>query len=895
MDSNNSHLTTSLDQAWAFSAQECLGLLSSSSNNGLSTSEASLRRSHFGENKLIERPPRSVFQVIIDQLKGFLNALLGIAAVGAWAIGNIKDASMIAAVVVFNTILGFLQEYKAEKTLAALKGMIPLRAQVRRNAIVSEIAASEIVPGDIVLLDAGSRVPADGRLLVAQSLEINESALTGESIPTIKRNDIRLDKTTAIADRSNMAFMNTVVTRGRAEVLVTATGLSTEMGKMAEMIGSIELPPTPLQKQLDHLGKRLAAFAVGIVSLIGIFEYFRGDSLTQIAMESISLSVASMPEGLPAVVTVTLALGLYRMAKSRAVVKRLAAVETLGSTNVICTDKTGTLTLNKMTAEKFWIYPQTTDLTKKLVRMSNHQADNFIFPLALCNDVQLQETNLIGDPTETALVKLSLELENDVLRIRKNNPRIAEIPFESERKYMATFHLGKHAINMYAKGAPDVLLSHCRRIYTQDGFIPLTEDLLGKVQAQLNGFAGQGMRVIALASREIKSEDFSVESNLVNEVKELDFIALIGLIDPPRAEARFAISTCKTAGIDVKMITGDHSDTALAIARELGLSGSAISGTELALMSDSELSERISGISVFARVAPEHKLRIVRALKASGKIVAMTGDGVNDAPALKASDIGIAMGSGTEVAKEAATMVLLDDNFETIVKAVLEGRTIYDNIIKFVRFQLSTNFGALLTIFLAPILSLPSPLSPIQILWVAMIMDGPPAIALGLDPSNDEIMKRPPRSFDERILSWTRLRTLLFYGIVMATGTLSLLSLGVQDGDITKATTLAFTTFVLFQFFNAFNARSEGRSAFGYQLFTNFRLWGALAVVVSLQVLVVHWNVLQDFFGTVPLTAKEWGLAVGVSSILLVLEELRKLAVRLWQIAFHSPTRTITH
>lgn len=879
-DSSTSTSKKTFFTSWAMPVENCL-IQFNSRELGLTGEEVNSRLAQFGPNQLTERPPRSVFRVVFDQLRGFLNLLLGIAAIAAWSIGTLKDAIMIAAVVTFNTILGFVQEYKAEKTLAALKAMIPRRTNVRRDGKTFEVAAEDIVPGDIILLDAGSRIPADGRLLLSQSLEVDESVLTGESLPTIKRQDVQLDSNAPISDQVNMAFMNTVVTRGRGELLVTGTGANTEIGKMAEMIGSIELPPTPLQKQLDQLGKRLAAFAVSVVAVIGVFEYFRGDSLNQIAMESISLAVASMPEGLPAVVTVTLALGLYRMAKKRAVVKRLAGVETLGSTNVICTDKTGTLTLNQMTAEAFWIHPQTYDARDAT------SEKNILFaalrePLGLCNDAQMNNGKFVGDPTEVALIKLAMDLGFNPVKLRQTRPRIAEIPFESHRKFMATFHssLDGNVIDVLVKGAPDIILNHCDQILTAEGCISLNDKMIEEVKQKIANFARRGMRVLAVASKTKRSSEFSLSGDLLLEIDQLTFIGLIGLIDPLRAEAKAAIERCKHAGIEVKMITGDHLETAIAIARDLGLEGEAITGADLVQIDDEDLSKRISQISIFARVAPEHKLRIVQALKSNGKVVAMTGDGVNDAPALRAADIGIAMGSGTEVAKEAATMVLTDDNFATIVQAVHEGRTIYDNIVKFMRFQLSTSIGALLTIFFAPILGLPSPLQPIQVLWVAMIMDGPPAIALGMDAAEEEIMARPPRPLGMQILSWQRLRSLLFYGAIMAAGTLFLLHIKLLNGNLQQATTLSFTTFVLFQFFNALNARSEGHSAFGPQLFTNYRLWTALVVVVSLQVLVVHWSPLQKLFGTVPLGLSEWSFAIGTASSLLLLEEIRKWLMR---------------
>ncbi len=699
---------------WAISFDDYLRSLGSYSG-GLDEKEVQTRLARVGSNRLAERPPRSAVRVILDQLKGFLNALLGLAALIAWSIGNNKDAMMIAAVVIFNTVLGFLQEYKAEKTLAALKRLIPRKTRVRRAKEVTEVPAEAIVPGDIILLEAGNRIPADGRLLSSHSLEVDESSLTGESIPALKSASMSLDQDTPVSDRENMVYMNATVTRGRAEFVVTATGINTEIGRMAKLIGAMELPPTPLQRQLDSLGKRLAVFAVGTVSVIAFFEYLRGDTLSQIAMESISLAVASVPEGLPVVVTVTLALGVFRMAKHRAVVKRLAAVETLGATSVICTDKTGTLTLNQMTARALWYDGKSYDVAVAIPEKGHFDFVNFAKALALCNDVQIHENHLMGDPTEVALVKLVLDFGLSVESIRKDCPRIAELPFESERKYMATFHAlassEMAAAESYFKGAPDVILSRCSRISSCKGFTSLDDGQRENIQRKLNALAERGMRVLAVASKDIPHFQFSTQEALNAHFNNLDFIGLIGLVDPPRPEAREAIRLCNHAGIEVKMITGDHRETALAIARDLGLKGEALTGKELSVISDEDLAARIVQVSVFARVSPEHKLRIIRALKTNGKIVAMTGDGVNDAPALKAADIGIAMGSGTEVAKEAATIVVTDDNFATIVRAVREGRTIYENILKFVRFQLSTNFGALLTIFFAPIFGLPAPLS----------------------------------------------------------------------------------------------------------------------------------------------------------------------------------------
>jgi Ca2+-transporting ATPase len=858
---------------------------------GLEKAEADRRREEFGPNRLPAEPPRSPWAVAFAQLRGFLNLVLMCAAVLAGVIGDVKDAVLIGAIVIFNTALGFLQEHRAERTLAALKAMVALRARVLRGERAQEVPADQLVPGDVVLLEGGDRVPADGRVIEAHTLEVDESALTGESVPVTKRAQALVAAASPIAERANFAFMNTVVTRGRGVLLVTATGKNTQMGQVARMLDETIQPRTPLQRQLDQLGRRLAAIAVVVVTIISAFELLRGDRLANIAFEAIALFVAAIPEGLPAVVTVTLALGLHRMARHRAIVKRLAAVETLGCTTVICTDKTGTLTMNQMTARALWCRAARFSVSGEGYRAegtieSSEAPAGGVAPdlaplavaMALCNDSRLHEGKLVGDPTEGALLVLSQKAGLDVEATRARLPRVAEVPFESGRMFMATFHTEGEAMRVFVKGAPDVVLGRCDTLLGSRGAEPLDDGLRRAVVDENERMASRGLRVLAVASHSIPAASSSPGSDPIPHVSGLTLIGLVGLMDPPRPEARQAIEQCKAAGITVKMITGDHRGTAGAIASELGLRGEVVDGAELDHMSDERLAARIEKIAVFARVAPEHKLRIVGALKARGHVVAMTGDGVNDAPALKSADIGVAMGSGTEVAKEAATMVLTDDNFATIVGAVREGRTIYDNILKFVRFQLSTNMGAILTVFFAPLLGLPTPLKPIHILFVAMFADGPPAIALGLDPSRSAIMQESPRPPGERMLTGRRLGVLVFHGAIMAAGTLGLLRIGGRDAD--HAATLAFTTFVLFQLFNLLNVRSEGRSAFNRQLFTNHRLWVAVALVVAMQIGIVNWSALRGLFATVPLSLEEWGLAVAFASTLVVLDEARKLGVR---------------
>lgn len=882
--------------AWTLPADEVFTRFESR-RVGLDGAEQKRRLGAMGPNRLPNKPPKSPWVVLISQFKGFLNLLLLVAAAVAWAVGDLKDALMIGAVTTFNAILGFAQEHRAERALMALKRMVAFRARTRRGGQVLDVAAEDLVPGDVVLLEAGDRVPADGRLFFSQSFEVDESALTGESVPVQKRAEAVVPLTAPLAERVNVVFMNSVITRGRAELVVFATGRSTEMGRIAGMLEATIPAPTPLQVQLQHLAKRLAVIAVVVVAVISGVELLRGDSLAQMAIEAVALAVAAVPEGLPTVVTVTLALGLHRMARRQAIVKRLAAVETLGCTTVICSDKTGTLTMNQMTVRGLWFAGRRYTVSGEGYRTEGEIAleapvDSptdlapLLRPIAVCNDSRVEAGVLIGDPTEGALVTLVMKARLDVERVRAELPRLAEVPFESERRFMATFHRDGEAIRLFVKGAPGVLLERSGTVLTPEGGRPLDSGQRENINNENDRLAASGLRVLAVATRELPA-DFDPTGDVIKLISDLTFVGLVGMMDPPRAEAREAIGLCKSAGISVKMITGDQRATAAAIAAALGLEGDSVTGADLDGMDDATLASALPTIAVFARVAPEHKLRIVTALQARRHVVAMTGDGVNDAPALRKADIGVAMGSGTEVAKEAASMVLTDDNFATIVRAVGEGRTIYDNIVKFVCFQLSTNMGALLTVFVAPFLGMVSPLGAVQILWVAMISDGPPAIALGVDAARPGIMNEPPRDPAARILTWRRFFRLLFLGAVMAVGSLGVLRLGADGGAPTRAPTLAFTTFVLFQVFNVFNIRAENGTAFNRHLVTNLRLLVTLGIVVLLQVAVVHWPPLQRLFGAESLSLTDWAICLGVASSVLVTEEIRKAIARGIQSVFH--------
>ncbi|MCR6629249.1 MAG: HAD-IC family P-type ATPase [Magnetospirillum sp.] len=882
------------DESWhLLTVGEACRRLGSDPERGLSPAEAEERLTRFGPNALPEKPPKPVWRLFLDQFKSLLTLVLMAAGVLAGLIGDTTDMVVILVVVLFNACLGFYQEHRAEKILDTLKGMLAQQSRVRRDGLKVEVEAHRLVRGDLVLLEAGDRVPADGRLVVAHGLEIDESSLTGESVAVVKDTGALAETDAALADRVNQAFMNTVVTRGRGEMLVTATGPATEMGRIVGLLEGAPESGTPLQRRLDQLGRRLAMVAGVVVAVILVMGLARGEPLAATVLTAVALAVAAIPEGLPAVVTVTLAIGMARMARHGAIVKRLAAVETLGSTTVIASDKTGTLTLNQMTARAGWAAGRRFRVDGEGYDPAGRlHPDDPMGPLpplepylragSLCNDARLCDDGkaggtlgrtLVGDPTEGALKVLA-----DKAGAACDWPRVAELPFDSARKLMLTVHRHDGRLVLAAKGAPDVVAEYCRWVREPAGDRALTAGDRDMLRHEVERLGSQALRVLALAEAEVDEAALADPLAAVTE-RGLVLTALVGLMDPPRPSARDAVAACDRAGIAVKMITGDHRVTAAAIGRSLGLDGEVVTGKDLDAMDDGALAARIDDIAVFARVAPEHKVRIVAALRARGHVVAMTGDGVNDAAALKCADIGVAMGrTGSDVTREAATMVLTDDDFSTVVHAVQEGRTIYDNIIKFVRFQLSTNVGALLAVFAAPLIGMPVPFHPIQILWVNIIMDGPPALALAFDPPRPGLMDEHPRDRDEAILSRQRVLRLAAYGITMATGTLGVFwwALG-QGGGEAHARTLAFTTFVLFQVFNVFNARVALESALGRCMFRNGKLWLALAAVVALQAAAVHWPPAQKVFHTEALALAEWALAAGVASSVLVLDELRKL------------------
>ncbi|WP_051515469.1 cation-translocating P-type ATPase [Candidatus Blastococcus massiliensis] len=872
---------------------------------GLSEEEVARRREVFGENRLAERPRRPAWLRFLDQFRSLLILILLGAALLAGLVGDLKDTIVILVVLLINATIGFVQENKAERSLEALRDMLVPTARVRRGGEARVVDAGELVPGDLVLLEAGDRVPADGRFLVAQSVEVDESALTGESQPVAKDTapvGAAPGEKVPLADRTGMGYMNTTLTRGRAELVVTATGMQTEVGAIAELLKSGEDPKSPLQVQLDSVGKRIAAIGGIAIAIYATIALIRGESLGELALSAVALAVATVPEGLPAVLALTLALGVARMARRGAIVKRLASVETLGSATVICSDKTGTLTLNQMTARALVFagrrlrvegegYSPQGAIIDESTGAPAGDLDGLLKPLVLCSDATLAapaaggRAGIVGDPTEGALVVAAAKTGISAPSLRAAVPRIAELPFDSARKFMATVHDDGGRARVYVKGAPDVLLARSAAVLTEEGVRELDAAERERLAGEVTALASRGLRVLAAATTLLDdlptSGDSAAAEALAERLTGLTLLGLVGIADPPRPQAKDAIALAHRAGVSVKMITGDHRDTAAAIARELGIRGEVVTGAELDLMTPEELSERVEQVGVFARVAPEHKVAIVSALIARGHVAAMTGDGVNDAAALRSAHMGVAMGiTGTEVTKEAGDMILTDDDFATIVASVREGRSIYDNVVKFVRFQLSTNIGAILSFLGATVAGLAAPLTAIQVLWVNIIMDGPPAMALGVDPARPGLMDDPPRKPEERILNRTRLLRMFRAGAIMATGTLAVLALAEDAYGAAVAATMAFTTFVLFQFFNALNARAERETVFTRHLFTNRWLWISFGAVVLLQVLVVHVPWLQGLFDTTPLTGSQWLVCTMVAASILVVEEAIKLARR---------------
>jgi P-type Ca2+ transporter type 2C len=804
---------------------------------------------------------------------------------------------VIIGLTVLNAILGLNQEGKAAESVAALQKMLLIRAHVRRGSELQDVPAEELVPGDIVVFEAGDKIPADGRLLVAATLEIEEAALTGESTPVLKEIEPVAGDEVALGDRVDMAYMNSTVTRGRGEMVVTATGMATEVGQISGMLSQVQQEKTPLTRQLDQLTlviTFMAAIALVLVVVIGLA---RGEGFDELFLIGISLAIAAIPTGLPAVVTTMLSLGTQALAAKGAIVKRLRSVETLGSTSAICSDKTGTLTLNQMTARQLVVVGRRYSIegegysTEGTIRRVGGETDTpldpFLLPMALANDAAVREGEIVGDPTEAALVVLAAKGGLDVDETRRVYPRVAEVPFDSEYKLMATFHEmesgGRKVVRCFVKGAPDVLLARSSQVRDADGSTVPAESARERVLAENDRLAAEGLRVLAVASREIDPSEFRPDGELLEEVQGLTLLALIGIVDPPRKEAKDAIARCKEAGIRARMITGDHATTAAAIATQLGIEGRALPGTEFAALSDAELDEQVDSIGVVARVAPEDKVRLVDHLKGKGNVVAMTGDGVNDAPALKRSDIGVAMGiTGTEVTKEAADMILTDDNFATIVAAVEGGRGIYDNLMKYVRVQLVMLGGFILLFVGAGIFDVAAgaPLTPLQILWINFAIDVLLAIGLGFDAPAPGLMQRAPRDASAPIVSRGLTVRIAAASLVMAGLALGAVAWGEDRFELVVATTMGLTTLSLLHIVAALEAREPTGSIFTRYTIANRRFVYLILLTLVLTFLVTELSPLQRIFDTVSLTSTQWGICLLGPIIYIAIIELIKLVDR---------------
>jgi Ca2+-transporting ATPase len=867
---------------------------------GLSIAEAGSRLASRGPNRLAGGKKESAVAAFLRQYRDFMQiVLLAAAVLNIVVTGDVATSVVLAGLTVFNAVIGLRQEAKAEESVKALAQMMKTIARVRRDGQAIEIDAEELVPGDVVLMEAGNRVPADGRISVAATLEIEEAALTGESLPVAKETEPVTGDEVPLGDRICMAYMNTSVTRGRGEMIVTGTGMDTEIGHIAHLLSGTEADKTPLQKQLDGLSKIIATIAAIALVLVVLLGLARGESFDTLFITGVALAVAAIPTGLPAVVTALLSIGTREIARRNAIVKRLPAVETLGSTSVICSDKTGTLTLNKMTARELAIPGQhrftvtgegyRTEGEIKHVGGSHIDLDPYLLPMILCADAVLDGENLIGDPTEGALIVLAAKGGLDIEETRRSYPRIAEVPFDSDYKFMATFHKmtdqrGSPVIRCYVKGAPDVLISRSGSYQTPDGtVVEITDDNRSLAVAANDRIAAAGERVMVVAQRDFDPAIFDPGGDLIGQVRDLTLLAMVGIVDPPRPEAKAAIAECRAAGVRVRMITGDHATTAAAIASELGIEGRAVTGTAFAAMSDEDLLAQLPQIGVIARVAPEDKLRLVRLLKRSGNVVSMTGDGVNDAPALKAADIGVAMGiTGTEVSKEAAVMILTDDNFATIVKAVEYGRGLYDNLLKYLRFQMST-LVAYIAIFIgAGILGIANgtPLNPLQILWLNMVIDIPIAIALGFDEPTPGLMTRPPRPVGEPVLSTANWVRLCVQGFVMTVGSLVAYQIGDSHGGAGLGATMVLTTLSLFHLVAGLLSRDQHNTIFNRAAIpgpAQLRRYGLAALAIIAVTTIAS---LERIFGTAELSFSLWMTCIAIALTLLVVEELSKLAIR---------------
>ncbi|MDI6603587.1 MAG: calcium-translocating P-type ATPase, SERCA-type [Thermoanaerobacteraceae bacterium] len=858
---------------WRFDIAEVLKDLNTDSNKGLSSREVEIRLSKYGTNSLKGKGRKSIFSMFIEQFNNYMVIILIIAAFISFFLGEVVDAVIILFILILNALLGMIQENKAEESLEALKKLSAPNARVLRDGRIIEIEVSNIVPGDIVFLEAGNFVPADGRIIESANLKIDESSLTGESLPVEKSQMMIEDEDLDIGGRTNMVYKGTIVTYGRGKYVVTATGMNTEVGCIACMLESENNQRTPLQEKLEQLGKYLGSGAIIICVIIFIIGVLEKRPVFEMFMTAVSLAVAAIPEGLPAVVTITLAIGVQKMIKRNAIIRKLTAVETLGSANVICSDKTGTLTQNKMTVVKVF-----SDGREYGLRNNVNEKLHFILKAAaLCTDAIInKDGKSIGDPTEVALVAAFESTGSKKIDAENENPREAEIPFDSERKMMTTIHrMDKDRYRIVTKGAFDNIIERCKYILKNDEVISLGNEDKEEIKKENEKMGKDALRVLAVSYKDIDKIPENLSSEAVE--KDLIFVGLIGMIDPPREEVEESVKLCKKAGIKPVMITGDHKITASAIARELGIlseNDEVISGKELEKVSDEELINRVKNISVYARVSPEHKMRIIKAWQKNKAVVAMTGDGVNDAPALKQADIGAAMGiTGTDVAKEAADMVLTDDNFSTIVVAVEEGRTIYSNIKKSIHYLLSCNIGEIIVLLVATILGMPLPLKPIHILWVNLITDSLPALALGLEPAEKDIMLKKPRRKEEGIFSEGLAIRIPLEGIMIGAVSFLAFIIGLNE-SLSNGRTMAFVVLTMSQLVQAMNVRSN-KSIFKIGIFKNKYMIFAFTISLILQLIVVM-TPLNTIFEVKNVNIYDWDIIIALSLAPLIIMEIVK-------------------
>ncbi|HOK79774.1 MAG TPA: calcium-translocating P-type ATPase, SERCA-type [bacterium] len=891
-----------VEKPWIYDTAEIAKQLDTDISRGLTEEEAKKRLAHFGYNKLAEKKKRHPIFLFFEQFRSFIIWILVIAAVIAGFLKEWVDTFAIIGIVILNSILGFIQEFKAEKSLEALKKLFTQYSRVLRNGQLQVVQSEFLVPGDIIELEAGDNIPADCRVMWhTTNFSVQEASLTGESTPVVKTSIPLNEPETIIAERANMVYMGTSVSSGRARCIVVDTGMRTELGKITEMIEDTSQEKTPLQTRLENFGKLLVYICLFLVGVIFLVEWVRGGKFIDVLLTAVSLAVAAIPEGLPAVVTIGLALGVQRMAKRNVLIRKLPSVETLGCATTICSDKTGTLTKNEMTVKKIYAdgkiftvtgagyNPEGNFLINERPVMPEQFSglDKSLLCAVVCNTAQLTKHNdvweITGDPTEAALLTVAAKAGKWRQTIEKTFQIVDEIPFDSERKRMTVIVKHNHKLISFVKGAPDIILNKCSFIEENSTIKPLEEARKNLILDVTDSFARQSLRVIATGYKNIEPD-----SNISEQTAETDivFTGLFAMIDPPREEAKFAIEKCKKAGIKVKMITGDHRSSAIAIAKQLSLihnEDGVISGEQIDKFDDHRLKDIVNNVSVFARVSPHHKLRIVRALKKNHEIVAMTGDGVNDAPAVKEADIGIAMGiTGTDVTKEVSDMVITDDNFASIVAAVEEGRGIYENIRKFVHYLLSCNAGEIMLMFFASFLKTPVPLLPIQILWINIVTDGLPALALGVDPVDPQNMEKPPRKPDEPIVNRKSGKTIILQGFFMAMCALGafLYVIYIEKAGIEKARTMTFFVLSCSQLFHSFNLRSDIHSIFKLKFSTNMKLVYAVIFSFLLQISAIYLPAAKTIFRSVPIKGADLAFALIISSLPLWTMEIMKLMSR---------------